>query len=87
MIQSAEKVVLAIFSSLFCWIDLILHIVIELNVLHDLETQPGHEGSFKSLKKYYWMIQSAKKWVFDHFHDLGLLDRLDLAYCDSIKCS
>ena len=31
------------------------------------------------------MIQSAKKVVFGHFLDLGLLDRLDIAYDDRNK--
>ena len=31
------------------------------------------------------MIQIAKKEVFGHFLGLGLLDRLDIAYCDSTK--
>ena len=77
---------LAIILSLVCWIDLILHMMIEFYVFHHSATLPGHEGSFKSLKKYYWMIQSAKKWVFDHFHDLGLLDRRDIAYYGRIVC-
>ena len=32
------------------------------------------------------MIQSAIKQVFGRFLDLGLLDRLDIAYRDRIKC-
>ena len=32
------------------------------------------------------MIQSAKNEVFGHFLEFGLLDRLDIAYCDSTKC-
>ena len=37
-------------------------------------------------KMQFWMIQSAKKEVFDQFLYFGLLDRLDIAYCDSTKC-
>ena len=29
------------------------------------------------------MIQSAKKEVFGHFLEFGLLDRVNIAYCDS----
>ena len=31
------------------------------------------------------MIQSAKKEVFGHFLDLGLLDRLDIAHYDGTE--
>ena len=31
------------------------------------------------------MIQSAKNEVFGHFLELRVLDRLDIAYCDSSK--
>ena len=37
-------------------------------------------------KMHFWMIQRAKKEVFGHFRDFGLLDRLGIAYCDGIKC-
>ena len=132
---------LAIFRSLVWCIDLILHIVIELNVFQHLATLPGHEGSFKDhkdafmndpkgqkrgfrpfsgvwsvrsswycilwqylmfsnvmqryqvmkdhskiAKMHFWMIQRAKKEVFCHFLKLGLLDRLDITYCESTKC-
>ena len=32
------------------------------------------------------MIQKAKNEVFGHSLEFGLLDRLDIAYCDSTKC-
>ena len=32
------------------------------------------------------MQKRAKNEVFGHFLELGLLDRLDIAYYDSIKC-
>ena len=38
---------LAIILSLVCWIDLILHMMIELYIFHHLATLPGHEGSFQ----------------------------------------
>ena len=31
------------------------------------------------------MIQKPKKEVFGYFLEFGLLDRLDIVYCDSIK--
>ena len=31
------------------------------------------------------MIQSAKKEVFGHYPEFALLNRLDIAYCDSTK--
>ena len=37
----------------------------------------------KVTKMHFWMIQMAKKEAFGHFLELGLLDRLDIAYCDS----
>ena len=40
----------------------------------------------KIVKMHFWMIQSAKKQVFGHFLDLGLLDRLDIAYFDRTIC-
>ena len=40
----------------------------------------------KVTKMHFWMIQRAKKEVFGHFLEFGLLDRLDIAYCDSTKC-
>ena len=59
--------------------------MIEFNVYQHLETVPGHEGSFKNHKMPFWMIQSAKKEFFGRFLDLGLLDRLDIAYYDWTK--
>ena len=46
-----KKRFLAIFLSLVCWFNLILHIVIVLNVLQLSVMLPGHEGSFKDYKK------------------------------------
>ena len=39
----------------------------------------------KITKMQFWMIQSAKKEVFGHFQEFGLLDRLDIAYWDCTK--
>ena len=46
---------------------------------------PGHEGSFKDRKYPFWMIQKPKNDVFGNFLEFGLLDWLDIAYCDSTK--
>ena len=40
----------------------------------------------KMTKMHFWMIQKPKKEVFGHFLEFGLLDRLDIAYCDRTKC-
>ena len=77
---------LAIFWSLLCWIDLILHIVIVLNVFQLSAASPGHEGSFKKYKNAFLNDSKSQKEVFGHFLEFGLLDRLHIAYCDSIKC-
>jgi len=73
--------------SLVCWVDLILHIVIVLHVFQLSATLPGHEGSFKDHKNAFLNDpKSQKKEFFDHFLEFGLLDRLDIGYCDSTKC-
>ena len=84
--KEPNKRFLVVFWSLVCWIDLLLHIVIVLNVFQLWATLPGCEGSFKDHKNAFWMIQRAKKEVFGHFLEFGLLDRLDIAYCDRTKC-
>ena len=131
---------LAIILSLVSWIDWILHMMIEQYIFHHSAILPGHEESFKSLKKaflndpkcqkwgfwplswvwsvgstwycilwydytlsniwqhyqvmkdhskisnmYLWIIQSARKRCFGHILEFGLLDQLDIAYCDSTK--
>ena len=48
MIQSTKN---EVFWTWVRRIDLILHIIIELNVFQRLATQPGHERAFKSPKK------------------------------------
>ena len=56
--------------------------MIQLNVLQHLETQPGHVGSFKNRKNAFLNDPKCQKGVF---LDLGLLDRLDIAYDDRTK--
>ena len=77
-----KKRFLAIFLSLVCWIDLILHIVIVLNVYQLSAMLPGQAGSFKNQKNVFLNDPKCQKGVF---LDLGLLDRLDIAYDDRIK--
>ena len=51
MIQSTKN---EVFWTWVRRIDLILHIIIELNVFQRLATQPGHERAFKSpLEKHF----------------------------------
>ena len=66
--------------------DFILHIFIILNGLNNLAMIWLMLDHSKIRKMHFWMIQRAKKEVFGHFLELGLLDRLDIAYCDSTKC-
>ena len=73
---------MAIFLGLVCWIDLILHILMVLNVFKVLATVRGNEGSFKSHKNAFLNDPKCQKGVF---LDLGLLDRLDIAYDDRTK--
>ena len=61
MIQRAKKRFLAIFLSLVCWIDLILHIVIVLNVFQLSAMLPGHEGSFKDHKNAFLNDPKSQK--------------------------
>ena len=51
--KSKKKRFLAIFWSLVCWIELILHIVIVLNVFQLSAMVPVHEGSFKDYKNAF----------------------------------
>ena len=45
----------------------------------------AHAGSFKNQKKAVLNDPKSQNRVFDHFLEFGLLDRLDIAYCDSAK--
>ena len=44
------------------------------------------EDHSKGTETHFWMIQKAQKEVFGRFLEFGLLDRLDIAYCDRTKC-
>ena len=87
--KEPQKRFLAIFLSLVCWIDLILHIVTVLNVFQYLATLPGHGGSFKNHKNAFLNDSKSQKWgfrPFGHFLDFGTSDALDIAYYDTTKC-
>ena len=55
---------LAIILSLVCWIDLILHMMIEQYDFHHSATLPVHDGSFKSPKKAFLKDPKCQKWGF-----------------------
>ena len=57
---------LAIFLSLVCWIDLILHIVIVLNVYQLSAMLPGQAGSFRNQKNAFRNDPKSQKgfWPF-----------------------
>ena len=74
---------LAIFLSLVCWFDLILHIVIVLNVFQLSAALPRHGGPFKNHKNQFLNDPKCEK---GGFLDLGLMDRLDIAYYDRTIC-
>ena len=57
--------------------DLILHISIVLNVSQLSARSPGREGSFKSHVNAFLNDPKSQK---RGFLDLGVLDRLDIAY-------
>ena len=84
--RSPPGVELAIFSSLVHPVNLILHILIKFNGLINLDTIWIMLDHSKITKMHFWMIQRATKEVFGHFLEFGLLDWLDIAYCDSTKC-
>ena len=54
-----------------------------LNFWQRYQVEKDHS---KVTKMHFWMIQGAKKEVFGHFLEFGLLDRHDIAYCDRTKC-
>ena len=57
-----------------------------INVFQLSAASQGHEGSFKKYKNAFLNDSKSQKEVFGHFLELGLLDRLDVAYCDSTEC-
>ena len=65
--KGQKKRFLAIFLSLVCWIDLILHIVIVLNVFQLSATLPGHVGSFKGHKNAFLNDPKSQKRCFRPF--------------------
>ena len=56
--------------------------MIELNECQRLGTLIAHKGSFRSVKSAFLNEPKCQK---GGFLDLGLLDRLDIAYDDRIK--
>ena len=69
-----KKRVLAIFWRLDCWIDLILHIVLVLNVYQRSAMLPGHEGSFKDHKNAPLNDPKSQKigfWPFSGVRSVG----------------
>ena len=80
MIQSAKN---KVFWTQVCWIDWILHILIELDVLEHLATLPGHEGSCKGHEKAFLNDPKCQKEVFGHFIEFGWFDWSVIAYSDT----
>ena len=78
---------LAIFLSFVHRIDLKLHIFILLNDVDSWAVISLVLDHSKIWKMPFWMIQIAKNEVFDHFLELGALDRLQIAYYDYTKWS
>ena len=66
-----------------CFIDLILYTVIVLNVSQLSARLPDLERSFKNHENAFFNGPKSQKECFGHFLEFGLLDRLDIAYCDS----
>ena len=72
--KKPKKRFLAIFMTLVCWIDLILHSVIVLNVFHHSTTFPDHEGSFKCHKSAFLNDPNCQKggfWSFSWVWSVG----------------
>ena len=74
---------LAVFWTLVSWINLILHVVIELYAFEHSAPIPDHVGSFKSHKNAFLNDPKSQK---RGFLDLGLMDRLDIAYFVRTEC-
>ena len=74
------------FSGLVSWTDFIFCILLLLNSINDLAIISLMLDHSKIRKMHFWMIQRAKKEVFGHFLEFGLLNWLDIAYCDRTKC-
>ena len=72
--KEPKKRFLVIFCSLVCWVDLILHIVIVLNVFQLSATLPGHVGSFKGHKNAFLNDPKSQKrgfWPFSWVWSVG----------------
>ena len=72
--EEPKRRFLAIFSSLVCRIDLILHIVVVLNILQHVPTRLGHEGSFKNHRNAFFNNSKSKKrgfWPFSWVWSVG----------------
>ena len=72
--QEPKKRFLAIFWSLVCWIDLILHMVIVLNDFQHLAMLPGQEESLKSHKNAVLNDPKSQKrgfWPFSWVWSVG----------------
>ena len=87
--KEPKKWFLAVFLSLVCWIDLILHIVIVLNVFQHVATLPCHEGSFKNHETHQIVPdqQYSRCWEGSSCHPAILpsrLDRLTCCRCDHL---
>ena len=68
---------LAILSSLVCWINSILHIVIVLNAFQHSATLPGHEGPFKKHNIAFLNDLESQKIDFCSWMDLVLHIMID----------
>ena len=76
---------LVIFLSSVHRIDLILHILIELNDMHNSAIISAMLDHSKIPKMPFWVIQIAKIEFFGHFPEFGASDWLDIAYFDRTK--
>ena len=72
--KEPQKRFLAIFVSLVCWIDLMLHIVIVLNVFQPSAMLSGHVESFKDHKNVFLNDPKSQKrgfWPFSAVWSVG----------------
>ena len=80
--KEPNKWFLAIFLSYVHRIDFKLHILITLNDLDMWAVMSPKLDHSKITKCLFGWSKMPKKGFFDHFLELGLLDRLDTAYYD-----
>ena len=72
--KELKKRFMAIIWSLVCYIDLILHILIELDVFQLSAMLPGHDGSFKDHKNAFLNDPNSQKrgfWPFSWVCSVG----------------